>query len=192
MTNTAAFWATFKVRSKPLAELVHSDDTYSAYCQIGELLDASNVPYLFEVTSDSNDAILIFTPESDRDVAAEIDAFVSEAPSMNGWKIFARRQQCHVDDALARLEQVYDIDIQDMTLAVHGNRHSLSIVMYTNVADILGEPERNGFVTLFLEHALGEQLVMDHVSETAISSKQVTHALSPQEFVDTVMRLVRQ
>jgi hypothetical protein len=164
------------------------------------LLCQANYSYVYEVTSDESHALLIFTPESDSEVALIVDAFVSAAPMIPGWTIFNRRQRRAVEDALAMLEQVYDVDASDVVLSIRENSNSFDVAMYTKLAEILGEPEKEGFISFFLEHALGEAFAMKWIKRKEILLPgKAKLFLTPHVFVEQILsvsekkrRLIRE
>jgi hypothetical protein len=186
------FWNLFSEEKDELYTQIISGNVRPAYERIGEFATLANFPYVYEVTSDADNAILIFTPESDRDIAIVIDSFVAAAPALPRWKIFNRRQAKPVEDAFAMLENVYEVDVRDATFSMEQGSAGFDVVMYSKAADILGEEEKEGFVSFFLEHAIGEANAMAFVGRRAIHAHDRRGiALSPHDFVTRVLRLAK-
>jgi hypothetical protein len=182
------FWAAFAVEAQSLRELVLTRRIRLAYERIGKLLNKAGYSRVYEVTSTADEqCVLIFTPESDPVLAAVVDSFVAAAPRIDGWLVYNRRQRRPVEDAIATVEQVYGVSLRDLRLAVSPDDGGLAVTMHTGLADILGEPEKAGFIAFFLEHSLGEAFVMSKVRRMSIAPLPAPQGgMSPQQFVDAI------
>lgn len=182
------FWRAFDLESHKLFDLVFSSNVLAAYQRIGELLSGANYPYVYEVTSDENNAILVFTPESDADLARIVDAFVRVAPPIPKWRVFNRRQRRPVEDAFAMLEKVYEVDASDAVFSICKATNGFDVTMHTDAAELLGDPEKEGFASFFLEHAIGEELAMRMVRKRDVARlDDNASCLSPGSFVEAMV-----
>lgn len=177
------FWNSFANESKLLYEQVFHGKLFLAYDRICKLLESANCPYVCEVTCNDQEAILIFTPESDPEVAKEIDEFVYSAPVIPNWGLYTRRQRKPVDDVLEILKEIYGLDASDATFSAVKKGSSIDVVMHTKAASEMTTTEASGFVEMFLEHALGEQTSMSIVGNRSIDSLTANGTLSPGDFV---------
>ncbi len=177
------FWISFANESEWLYEQVFHDKLLDAYDKICELLESANCPFVCEVTCNDQEAILIFTPESDPEIAKEIDEFVNSAPVIPNWRLYTRRQRKPVDDVFEILKEIYGLDASDATFSAVKKGSKIDVVMHTEVASEMTTTEANGFVEMFLEHALGEQTSMSIVGNSSVDSLTANGALTPVDFV---------
>ena len=199
--SSKMFWDAFLLEKDRLYEMIFSDDFYAAYQRIGKLLAFADYSHVYEVTCDDNAALLIFTPESDSEIATIVDAFVEKAPVIPGWKVLNRRQRKTVEDAIAMLEEVYEVELQDIGFSIEETRSGLNVIMYTTTADILEEREKEGhtrvkegFLSFFLEHALGEEVSMSLIRERYVQHPDHSIKLmEPHVFVTAILEIaIRQ
>lgn len=184
------FWESFLREKDKLRKMVFAGEISSAYYRIGELLTLSNYSNVYEITCSDELAILVFTPESDQRLAIVVDAFVNDAPTIPGWKIVNRRQRKPVEDALSMLEEVYDVELTDLAFSIEKADAGFNVIMYTTAADILGEPEKEGFVSFFLEHALGEEVSMALIFDRSVGLPNGSRKMmEPSLFVATVIEV---
>lgn len=177
------FWMSFANESELLYEQVFHDKLSLAYDRICELLESASCPYVCEVTCNDHEAILIFTPESDPEIAKEIDEFVYSAPVIPNWVLYTRRQRRPVDDVLEILKEIYRLDASDATFSAVKKGSLIDIVMHTKVASEMTASEAKGFVEMLLEHALGEQTSMSIIGKRSIDSLTANGGLTPVDFV---------
>ncbi|QOV91880.1 hypothetical protein IPV69_11215 [Humisphaera borealis] len=162
--DITGFWNAIQSVQEELRTNIMAGNVVPAYTWVGQALQRSRIDIVHEVTSDDTDAILVFTPESDPKVAREIDMLLAAAPRMNGWKIFGRRQRQEVEDALRMTEEVYDVDLRDARFIVTSlQTGGLEITMFTAAAREFESAAAAGLATFFLEHAIGEMLLMQTV-----------------------------
>ncbi len=185
------FWELFHSEKDDLRSQIFAGSIREAYDRIGELLSQAHYPHVHEITCDDESAILIFTPESDPGIAVIVDAFVKAAPMLSGWKVFNRRQRKPIEDALVMLNDVYEVDATDAAFSIECTLNKFDVVMHTGVAAILGEAEKEGFVSFFLEHALGEEVAMSMIGcRSVMSSDPEKASYSPKMFVETILNAV--
>jgi hypothetical protein len=187
------FWEQFNSEKDTLRSQIFEGSVRAAYDRIGALLALAHYPHVHEITSDDNSAILIFTPESDPSVAEIVDWFVKAAPTamLSGWKVFNRRQRKPLKDAFLLLEHVYEVDATDAVFSIEPTLNKFDIVMYTASAVILGEPEKEGFVSFFLEHALGEEIAMGLIGHRSVMPFDPKKECHPADlFVETILNSV--
>jgi hypothetical protein len=191
--NPPAFWAAFTAEMDEFLDAVKSGEAFPTYERIGELLRAAGYQNVYELTSDDQDrGALIFSPESDPAVAELIDWFVSFAPAMPKWVVHNRRQRRPWAEAFEMVEQVYRVDVRDAVFSIAEADGRVNVTMYTEAATFKKDLKR-GTLRFFLEHAVGEDLVMRRVGRLAI--KRPRHApedLSPEDFVQQMLALDQQ
>lgn len=183
------FWESFSTEARFLSEQVLSGNAGMAYHRIAEILDRASCDFVFELTSDDTKAHLIFTPESDPLTARLIDGFLLHAPSLPNWKLFGRRQRCDIDDAFERLERVYDVNARDAVFSTEINDDDIKVTMHCDAARILRDAEKIGFVTFFLEHALGEELTMKRISACEVNAVKPQNSLCPRELISALLQI---
>ena len=166
------FWKTFAAEAGEMHRSVFAEGFEAlrrAHARVGELRDAADLPFLYEMTNEGGDLVLLFTPEWNREVAAEIDEFVAVAPLIPKWKVYARRKRKECDAAFDMLANALGADARDArfsVVAVSGGAH---VTMHSRVWDEFEPKDRDGAVRFFLSHALGEQLLMDRVPTVALA-----------------------
>jgi hypothetical protein len=188
------FWKSFAAEAPEMHRSVFAegfDALRRAHSRVGELRDAADLPFLYEMTSEGNDLVLLFTPEWDRDRAAEIDWFVSLAPAIPKWKIHTRRQRKDCDMALDMLHNALNADARDARFSVVEVEGGVHITMHSRVWDEFTVDGRDGCVRFFLSHALGEQLMMDRVPTVALAPPaKSARLLTAEKMVKAVLKLV--
>jgi hypothetical protein len=189
--NAKLFWQSLLEESEVLRRQITGGAIRAAYDRVQELLQFSNVDFVHELTyDDDGDAVLVFSPESNPDVAKRIDAFVDAAPLLPKWKVFTRRQRKPANDAFVMLRHVYSLNASDATFLIQRLPNGFSVTMYSAVASELGAAEATGFVHFFLEHALGEALAMAYVSDASVQVPQAEQkGITPQQLVDFFVQI---
>lgn len=172
-----------------LRNAVLAGDVAAPYERIGDLLGRAGIDFVHEVTATDDAAVLIFTPESDPAVAAEVDRLVSAAPPLPGWEIFGRRQRKDAADALTIAEDVYDIPLADARFRVVPRADGgVDVEMFTGAAEEVPADVARGMVQFFLEHAIGEAAAMDVVRAVRLrpAAEGGSDTLPPAELAGTI------
>ncbi len=166
------FWKTLVSEAAEMHRAVFGEGFEAlrrAHSRVRELLDAAEAPFMYEMTNEGNDLVLLFTPEWDLDEAAELDWFVSLAPPIPAWKLYTRRQRKDCDMAFDLLANALNAVARDARFAVVAVEGGVHITMHSRVWDEFTTTGREGCVRFFLSHALGEQLMMDRVPTVALA-----------------------
>jgi hypothetical protein len=184
----AVFWEAFATESAHIREQLFTGELRPAYERVVHLLDQAGYTHAVELTVDDDDGCLIFTPESNAELARVVDDFVGAAPPVPGWKVFNRRQQKPWEDALTMAEDVWQVNASDARFVVEQADTGFNVTMLSDAAEFLAGAEAEGFVTFFLEHALGEQLCMERVRTRGLRSPDVNvKSMGPRALVKLVV-----
>jgi hypothetical protein len=186
------FWKSLAAEAAQMHRDVFSEGFEAlrrAHTRVREIRDAADLPFLYEMTNEGNDLVLLFTPEWNPDVAAEIDWFVSLAPAIPKWKIYTRRQRKDCGAAFDMLHNALNADARDASFSVVAVEGGVHVTMHSRVWDEFTATGRNGCVRFFLSHALGEQLLMDHVPTVAlVPPAETAKLLTAEKMVKAVLK----
>ena len=183
---TDAFWDVFSQNSATWGALVRSGEQQRAFEGIDSLLERCELPFCFDLTSDDDFCYLIFSPEGDKACATAIDALVTVAPFVDGWKILGRRPKKNLADVRAIVKRLYLFDPSAARFRVYNNNDALRVEMYVPRSTDLTPEERQGLVNTFLWHAIGEDVVMNSglTATLRVSGMTEENTLSAEELVD--------
>jgi hypothetical protein len=186
------FWKSFAAEAAQMHHDVFAEGFEAlrrAHTRVGELRDAAGLPFLYEMTNEGGDLVLLFTPEWDHEVAAEIDWFVSLAPAIPRWKIYTRRQRKDCAMAFGMLDHALNADARDARFSVVEVEGGVHVTMHSRVWDEFRVSARDGCVRFFLSHALGEQPMMDHVPTAALAPPaKSAKLLTAEKMVKAVLK----
>lgn len=187
MTNGAEgnFWEAFSTMSGELGQDVASGKLREAFQRVDALLQGLDLDFCFELTREGDTAVLVLTPEGDPQKGSMIDALVAAKPEIPGWRVYRRRQRKPLKDALAFVRRIYGLDLSDATFDLRGSPGRYEVVMHSKVAEGLAPDEAYGLVATFLDHAIGEEVVMARVSRMEASQSAGGH-FSAEELVAAV------
>jgi len=162
MTNV--FWRDFVKVAAAIRRQVQEGKLRLAFDNVESLLSTHGYHFAFEITEDWPDVVLALTPEGDPVAAKSIDNLVAYHPRIDGWKIYTRRQRKHLKDAVAFVLEIYGWDTIDARFEVdnYQGRYSLTLVSHA-IADLTPEVI-SGLSATLLDHLLGEEFVMTHIS----------------------------
>jgi hypothetical protein len=191
MDKARDFWTMFGKRARKWANLLHSGRTQEAFEDIDRVLSDRGYDFPFDLTSDDEHCIITFSPEGDPELASEIDTLVKSAPTIVGWQIFGRRQRKELADAYAIVANLYDADVSQATFQILKHRGDIQVVMYFPNAKQLGEDEQAALVATFLDHAVGEDLVMSRSIRSRLKPSRPPselRVLSAPELIDKLLK----
>lgn len=179
------FWSAFQREAAELRAKVFSRDIVSAHRRVQELLTAARYPYVHELTSMGDDAVLVLTPEGDRAIARIVDWFVSFAPSIPGWVVHRRRQPRPVDQAFRLTEIAFGVDVKDALFLDVECSDGLTVMMFTSASRYLHGDQQQGLVAFLLQHLLGEAVVIEFIAGGMLEPlpHDTTGLMSPADFV---------
>jgi hypothetical protein len=179
--NEMRFWRAFQREAAQLADYVASGQMRRAFDRVEALLQEQSFDYCFDITKDVA-AVLILTPEGNREAAERIDHLLAKRPSIPGWRFYGRRQRKCVDDAFAFVRHIWGCDISDATFDL---KPPGEVTLYSRALGGLDPGKIEGIIATFLDHALGESVVMSRV--TGVSGSAVG---AGQYSADAMVRLV--
>jgi hypothetical protein len=160
------FWQEFDASSEVLAKKVIGGHR-EAFQHIETLLQKNGFDFCFELTCEGPDAVLALTPEGNVGVAQRIENLVQEKHDIRGWRVYSYRQRKPLPDALTFVRHIYGIDVADASFDLQVNFGFYRITMYCGDLNKLATGEIYGLVETFLDHAIGEELVMSQVREVS-------------------------
>jgi hypothetical protein len=179
------FWSAFQREAAALRAKVFSRDIVSAHLRVQELLTAARYPYVHELTSSGDDAVLVLTPEGDRAVARIVDWFVSFAPPIAGWVVHRRRQPRPIDQAFRLTESAFAVDVRDALFLDVECSDGLTVMVFTSASRHLQGDQQQGLVAFLLQHLLGEDVVMGFIAGGMLEPlpHDTSGLMSPTDFV---------
>ncbi|MBY0456370.1 MAG: hypothetical protein K2V38_03460 [Gemmataceae bacterium] len=191
-TKAKKFWKALAAEAAELHEGVFSEGFEGlrrAHTRVGELLREHESELLYEMTNEGEKLVLLFTPEWDPERAERIDWFLTHAPAIPDWVLYNRRQRKSCEIAFDLLENALGADARDARFSVVEVEGGVHLTMHSRVwAEF--EPEYHPrWVRFFLSHALGEQLLMDHVPSVALAPPSPAKLLSPEAMIKRVDKL---
>lgn len=188
MESTVArdFWRVFDAEASDLATKIAAGDLRGAFSRVESLLDAHGLGFCFELTQEGRDAVLVLTPEGDEDQARQIDAFVQLSPGIAGWRVYSRRQRKPLNDVYAFVRHIYDLDVTDATFDLRESPQGDVVTMHSKAVQGLTEEQAQGLVATFLDHAVGEGVVMASVG--GMSATDGLGELSAEALVAALVR----
>jgi len=165
VTSKAAndFWRAFCVEADTLTAMIVAGHLRGAFQRVESLLQEHGFDYCFELTHEGCETVLVLTPEGDHEQAQCIDHLVEAKPELSGWRVYGRRQRKTLEDAFAFVRHIYNLDVSDATFDLRETPEGYKITMYSKAMRGLTAQEAYGLVATFLDHAVGENVVMARV-----------------------------
>jgi len=179
------FWQAFVAQANSLARSVTGRDFANAFQRIESLLQKYGFDFCFELTEEGGDAVLVLTPEGDRAEASRIDDLLKARPEITGWRFYGRRQRKPLEDAFVFVRHVYDLDVSDATFDLRATERGQEVTMYSDAIEGLAQEAAEGLIATFLDHAVGEDIVMKKVARLIPGSGR--GQLSPPELVEGLL-----
>lgn len=160
------FWAEFEKVAESVSALL-GDEPARAVETVDELLKESGFDIAFDLTEEGSSSVLVFSPEDATAEAEIIDELVDVAPEIPGWKIYGRRQKKPIEDAVAITREIFGIDLAESRLHVIPGATGLKVILFSTSLNGMDPETSNRAVLTLLNHAAGEQTVMDLIEEVA-------------------------
>lgn len=182
------FWEAFLRVSDDLGSRLRAEDLRGVFQEVEKMLNESGHRFAFELTEEEGLAVLVLTPEGDPLAASEIDRLMESRPNIPGWRVYGRRQRKELEDALTFVRHIYGVDISDARFKVEPLADGYSVTMSTSVTQDFSNEESSGLVANFLDHALGEEVVMSLVRRIVVEESTTEEELLSAE--DLVRRMV--
>jgi hypothetical protein len=168
-SSPANFWRSFEQHAVEIRELLSRDEMNLAFSAVEEVMRSCGLDLAFDLTTAPlGGALLVLTPEGDPVQAQIIDELVDAAPPIEGWTVVGRRERKPVSDALAFVRHIYGIDISGARFDVTEAEGKYQVTMHEPACGHLTEEERIGLLATYLDHALGEDLVMRRIAQMDI------------------------
>ena len=190
MIQSKRFWEDFASNAHQWSDSLRLGQTRGVFQDINTLLEQHGFSFSFDLTSDECDGILAFTPEGDAEVAEQIDNLVAFAPDLPGWKVYGRRQRKALDDVYAIIRRLFLVDVANSKFQLARRTTQPDVVMFASTATKLTDEEQAALVSTFLDHAMGEELVMTmgvHSKLVASDPPRDLHVLSASEMVTALL-----
>jgi hypothetical protein len=166
MKDSAArdFWHAFGTEAATLARTIAAGNMREAFQRIESLLREHGFDFCFELTEEGGEAVLVLTPEGDHEQAGRIDRLLEATRGVPGWRIYGRRQRKPLKDAFAFVRTIYGLDVSDATFDIRDTPKGYEVTMRSKAVKGLTGSEARGLVATFLDHAVGEDVVMERVA----------------------------
>jgi len=161
---TSDFWRAFGAEAVALATRVTSGDLRGVFQRVETLLLEHGFDFCFDLTEEGHEAALVLTPEGDPVQARRIDELVHSRPEIPGWRVYGRRQRKPLADAVAVVRNIYDVDVSDATFDLRETPRGFEVTMRSKAVRNLKTEEAQGLIATFLDHAVGEAVVMERVA----------------------------
>jgi len=182
--RNGVFWNEFARHANSLANEMQTGNQRKAFDAIDSLLQSFDLDVCFDITTDENGCVLIFSPEGLPAQASLIDQLLENAPKLNAWKFLGRRPRKDLGDAAAIVRRLYILDPLQMHYRLHRAKDGQVVDMIVPSNADLSLDESKGMVNTFLWHAIGEGRVMeqgirgevifqDNPSEPTVSAVQL-------------------
>lgn len=165
MRNVTGFWGWFAERNVELLEIISGKREGRVTQMIDRALAENGLNLSYDVTEGVFGGELTFTPEGDPSVAEFIDGFVASAPSFDAWVIFPRRQRKSLAAAHAFVEVLHGIDLHDLHFKVVELEGRYHLCFLHDGLLALDEEHRYAVAGTFLDHALGEEILMRTIGQ---------------------------
>lgn len=160
------FWTWFADHQAEVLEIIRGTKTGRVTEMIDQALAATHLHHLtYEITGGALGAELTFTPQGDPLLGYFIDRFVSAAPSFESWMIFARVQRKSLAAALKFVKALHGVDISEAKLKSVELDDRYHLCFLHDELFKMAEERRYSIAMTFLDHALGEQTVMDWIGQ---------------------------
>ena len=188
MTRDEKFWKAFARDSELLRDLIEQNRLREAFERIEIMLLANDFDFAFEITSDSEDAVLVLSPEADGPTAAIIDRLISERPEIPHWRFFGRRQRKSLADALVFVQRIHGLDVSDAKFRLTTEGERVHVTMCSEMFDGLPDEERESVALTFLFHGVGEEAVMSRIE--SVEGASLTMGMEELLSADEAVRLI--
>lgn len=179
--SAAAFWRAFEAEAAALAATIAAGNLRDAFQRVESLLNENGFDFSFELTEGDDEAVLVLTPEGDQEQARRIDQLIHARPAIPRWRFYSRRQRKPLADAIAFVRRIYDRDVSDATFDLRDTASGYEVTMHSKAVEGLKAEEAHGLVATFLDHALGEDVVMARVA--SLAARPGRGRLSPASLV---------
>jgi hypothetical protein len=174
-SRAVRFWKSFSSEAADISEWLAAGHLRKAFDRVEALLLERGFDFCFDLSRDGPTAILILTPEGDQGVAAEIDELLAVAPMVPGWRLVGRRQRKGIADAITIVHQIYGVDVTGVSFDVAQSSSGLSVVMFSHALEGMSQEVARGLAQTFLDHAIGESLVMERITVIETSASGAGH-----------------
>lgn len=161
--DCSGFWRWFAGHQAELLDIMGGRRAGRVTELIDQALAAHHLDLVYEVTSSALGAELTFTPEGDPVLARFLDHFVALAPTFEGWVVFARVQRKPLTTALAFVRALHGLDLGDARFRFRIEDDRYLLCFLDDGLFALDEDRRFAVASTFLDHALGEELAMQHL-----------------------------
>lgn len=160
------FWSWFADHQAEILQIIQGKKAGRVTEMIDRALASTNLHHLtYEVTGGASGAELTFTPQADPLLAYFIDRFVAAAPSFENWMIFGRVQRKSIAQALKFVKAIHGIDISEAKLKSVELDDRYHLCFLHDGLFALTDDRRYTIASTFLDHALGEQTMMDWIGQ---------------------------
>jgi hypothetical protein len=160
------FWQWFADHQSELLEIVQGKKAGRVTELIDGALASARLGHLtYEVTGGPAGAELTFTPQGDPVLARFIDHFIASAPSFERWMIFGRVQRKSLAAALKFVKAIHGIDISDARMKSVELEDRYHLCFLHDGLFALDEEKRFAIASTLLDHAIGEQTVMQWIGQ---------------------------
>jgi hypothetical protein len=161
------FWQAFGAEEAALADRITAGNLRQAFERVESLMQEHGFDFSFELTEEDGKAVLVLTPEGDQEQARRIDQLLQASPGITGWRLYGRRQRKPLKDAFAFVRNIYGVDISHATFDIQETPKGYEVTMHSKAVKGLPVAEAEGLVATFLDHAVGEEVVMARVRRLA-------------------------
>ena len=188
--SRARFWEWFVRVASDLQEDVLGGRLREAFDRIEAGLAEHGYDFAFEMTEENGRPVLALTPEGDERRAREIDMLLDARPgAVGGWRFLGRRQPKPIEDVPVFIRHAFDVDVLDARFECRREAGKWHVSMYSGTARDLEPDASQAVVVAYLDHALGEDFVMEHVvsaellpnedrPSSAVSGADMVHRLT--------------
>lgn len=177
-----SFWRAFRQDANSLADQIATGSLRDAFGRVECMLEMYGLNFCFELTEEGQDAVLVLTPEGDKQEAQRIDYLLREKPAISGWRFYARRQRKSLADALQFVRHIYGVDLSDATFDIRQTIDGYVVTMRTRAVEGFTSDEARGLAETFLDSAVGEEIAMSRIAEV-VARGDVGGHLSPSELI---------
>jgi hypothetical protein len=186
--HNIAFWRHFIRHADLLAKQMQSGNQRSVFDAIDRLLQSHDLNVCFDITTDENGCILIFSPEGLSADALLIDQLLQDAPILTNWTFLGRRPKKDLNDVAAIVRNLYALDPLQMRYRLHREEDGQVVDMIVPSSADLSLEESKGMVNTFLWHAIGEGRVMEQGIRGEVIFQD--NPLEPTVSADQLMKIL--
>jgi hypothetical protein len=191
--RATAFWNAFSRISAELAILFFAKKHKEVFDAIESLMSSHNYDYCYDITAANDRCQLIFSPEGDKILSAEIESFVKVAPFYDDWQVLDSRQRKSQTDVRALLKHLYLIDINFCRFTVRRSIDCVYITILVFEESDMSFEEMQSFANTFSWHAIGEKSTIEYsiCVEALQSQNDIYGSISADSFfnecVDSIL-----